>query len=630
MNRTWHRYSCLCLLRAFYWAAPPLVCLWVYWLGLKTWFHQDDFAWLQLRLEVHSLSDFWRALLAPMAQGTIRPFSERLFFMGFSAAFGVNPLPFRIWVFLTQFGSLALVCAVTRRLTGSRLAGFAAPMLWTANAALATPMTWCSAYNQILCGFMLLASFYLLLRCIETGRLRYWVAQWAVFLAGFGVLEVNIVYPVLAAAYTLAAARRHFLKVLPLLAPSLAYLWIHQKVAPLASAGVYGLHLDAGMLGTLRRYWKWALGPALPGALAPQPAWVVTGASWLLSGALAGFVCWKLWRRRQWLVAFPLAWFLVVIAPVLPLREHVSDYYLAAPLAGLAMLGAWALAEALSGRWWWKVAGVAVAGVYLTFSVPQARASTRWRYDRAREAGNLYRGVARAHELHPRKAILLTDVGDSLFWMGVFDQPFRLFGADDVYLAPGSERGIGARPESGEISDFILPARIAVEALQQGRAVVYQAGGERLRNVTRITQALAEKVWGMEEPRNVDAGNALYAGQLGAGWFDSDGRIRWMSKHAAVRLGGPQRPGEKLSLRGYCPAGLVAQGPVKLAAAIDGESVFSASLSSGDQLFELSFALPASAVGKASIQVSLEVERTFTPPGETRALGLVFGTFRVQ
>jgi hypothetical protein len=134
----------------------------------------------------------------------------------------------------------------------------------------------------------------------------------------------------------------------------------------------------------------------------------------------------------------------------------------------------------------------------------------------------------------------------------------------------------------------------------------------------------------MEEPRKVDAGNALYAGQLGAGWFDSDGGIRWMSKHAAVRLGGPQRPGEKLSLRGYCPAGLVAQGPVKLAAAIDGESVFSASLSSGDQLFELSFALPASAVGKASIQVSLGLERTFTPPGETRALGLVFGTFRVH
>ena len=32
------------LARPAYWIAPPLFCLAVYWLGLKAWFQQDDFA----------------------------------------------------------------------------------------------------------------------------------------------------------------------------------------------------------------------------------------------------------------------------------------------------------------------------------------------------------------------------------------------------------------------------------------------------------------------------------------------------------------------------------------------------------------------------------------------------------
>lgn len=620
MNRAW---------RVAYWIAPPAFCLWLYWAGLKTWFYQDDFAWLRLGSEIHGARDLWAALFAPMAQGTIRPWSERAFFMGLSAVFGVDALPFRIWVFLTQFGSLALAGAVAQKLTGSRLAGFLAPILWTAHSALSVAMAWTSAYNQILSGFMLLGAFYLLLRHVETGRRRYWIAQWAVFLLGLGALETNVVYPALAAAYTLLAAREQFRKVLPMFVPSAAYIWLHHQVAPSASSGTYGVHIDSGMLATLWKYWGWAMGPAMLEQAPLLPAWVAPTGTVLLSAALLGFVAWKLRQRRPVALLLP-AWFVIVIAPVLPLREHISEYYLTVPLAGLAILGAWALAEALGRGWLSGGAALILAGVYLASTLPQARAWTKWRYERSREVRKLALGVARAHQLYPAKTILLVGVSDDLFWSGVFDNPFRLFGADEVYLAPGSESTIQARPEFGEVSDYVLPANTALKALERDQIVVYQVGGERLRNVTGLYGRIAGSLWGAEEPRRVFVGNRLFAAQLGPEWSDIEGGNRWMSMQASLRMGGPFRPGQRLYLSGYCPAGLLKGGPARLTVAVDGQSLPPAFLRHGDVRFELDFPLPDALVGTAQVTVSVELDRTFTPPGETRRLGLVFGSFQIR
>jgi hypothetical protein len=80
-----------------------------------------------------------------LAQGTIRPLTERLFYMGFYKLFGMNALPFRAFVFLTQFANLILICAIVRRLTRSDLAGFLAPVLWMVNSSLSVAISWNSA-----------------------------------------------------------------------------------------------------------------------------------------------------------------------------------------------------------------------------------------------------------------------------------------------------------------------------------------------------------------------------------------------------------------------------------------------------------------------------------------------------
>src|SRR2546422_5789280 len=86
-SRRW-RWSSVSRRDLLYWILPPFLCLLVFYRGLFCWFQQDDFSWL--RLEMHSFRDFWRLLVEPQAQGTIRPLSERFFFIAFRRLFDLN------------------------------------------------------------------------------------------------------------------------------------------------------------------------------------------------------------------------------------------------------------------------------------------------------------------------------------------------------------------------------------------------------------------------------------------------------------------------------------------------------------------------------------------------------------
>jgi len=617
---------------AAWWCIPSMVCLAVYWPGLRAWFHQDDFAWLALRLNVDATGDLWGALFAPMAQGTIRTLSERVYFLGLYSLFGFDALPFRITAFLTQFANLGLAASITSRLTRSRAAGFWAAVFWGVNSALALPMSWSSAYNQILCAFFLLASFRLLLAYIDTGKTRYWVAQWAMFLLGFGALEVNVVYPALAAGYTLLCARTHFRKTLWLFVPSAVFAVAHWKFIPKPQGGLYAMRFDSSMLASLWTYWRWALGPERLAESGFQvPGWMIAAATALLTVAILGFAVWQI-RKQRWLAAFLLLFFLVVIGPVLPLAEHVSDYYLAVPVAGLAMLGGWALVSAWGGRAVWKIVAVLGATVYFASSIPAARVASQWNYERSRDARTLVRGLTRVRELHPGKVIILAGVDTDLFVAALKDKSYKLIGLRDVFLEPGSETRIAARLGTGDVSQYVLPAAPASLALNEGLAVVYNADrGRPLRNVTALYRVVARTRW-VEKglPRRVDIGNAMFANQLGPEWYAIEGTYRWMPRRASVKLGGPNEPGRKLYVSGYCPARQVASGPLTLTVAVNNHTFPHVFVERGDTTFAFTFPLPDELAGIPVIEVTLEVDRTFVVPGDGRSLGLVFGEVAVR
>ena len=613
------------LAKVLWWACPPLFCLALYWYGLKAWFQTDDFAWLGIHSQVYDMPSFFHAMFAPMAQGTVRPLSERLFFLSFERIFGVDALPFRIFVFLTQFLNLALLAAIVARMTGSRMAGFMAAIFWTANSALAVAMTWSSSYNQVQCAAFLLGALYCLLRYIETGWARWNIAQWSIFLLGFGALEINIVYPAIAAAYTLFCARKAFLKTMPMFGVSILYAIANFTYAPKQKTGAYAMHLDASIFQTLWSYITWA-----PGVVRSSPTpegWELPATAAVLL-SLAGFAAWRL-RKQDWLVLFFLAWFLIVIAPYLPLRDHISDYYLTIPVIGLAMLGGWGFAKAWKAHVVWRLAAIAVAALYVYPSAMQGRIVTTWYYKRSIPIRNLYRAVERAHELHPKQIILLTGVDSELFWGGMIDKPFRLIDRTEVYLMPGSEGMIEPHPDVGDVNEQVMPRGVAGRAITSGAAVVYAVTGNRLTNMTGAFRGQAQQ-WMSKPVMTIDVGQAFLSDLLGPGWYPIESGYRWMPKRATFRIGGPATAEEKLYLRGFYPKEQLAKAPVRVQVSIDGQRAGELTLGLNDYEFNLGYPLRPDLIGKESMQVEIQVSRAVDDGSSGRELGLAFGVISVK
>ena len=609
-----------------YYGAPMLFSLGVHWLALRTWFSTDDFAWLALRMDVHSTRDLLHALFSPQAQGTVRTLSERLYFLVLSSIFGVEAPPFRIVAFATHFASLVLLMQIARRLTGSAMAGFLAAVLWTANAGLAEAMGWSSAYNEIAFAFCILLAFRLLLQYIDSEERKYWIWQWVVFVAGFGVLELNVVYPALAAGYALCCARAYLRKTLYLFIPSVIFAAVHFAFIPAPTDPYYKMHFDVSMFGTFWNYWTWALGALRAERIDWRPLWLALAVALAITLALAIFAARQL-RLRKWLPLFLLAWFVIVIGPVLPLKNHFTEYYVTVPAIGIAILAAWAMAES---RGYGIAIGAALAGLYFTVSMSDTYVADNYRYKPSRKVKYVMTALEELPKSEQSKTILLMGIDNETFWHSFPAAPFRLIGFYNVYIAPGSESAIERHPEWADTSRDMIPFDDAALALRAGNALVLALEGRRLVDLTVPYQKWAHKEFVARHPQFVDVADPDYADRVGPAWYPIEQHFRWMPKTATVKLDGPKKPGEVLEVKGYCPALVVASGPLEVSFQADGVPIGKATLKEPGQNFALQFPLPASVVGKAAIEVQVEVSRTVDAPPDPRHFGLVFGTFEVK
>jgi hypothetical protein len=626
----WTQRSMARALAVAYWTVPSLFCLALYWYGLLVWFQQDDFVWVGLRAQVHHWSDLWRVIFAPTQHGTFRPLSERVFFLAFHALFGLDSLPYRIWVFVTQFANLVLISAITRRVTGSRMAGFWAPIFWIANTALYTVMTWTCEYILVLCATSLLLAFYLLLRYIETGARRFYIWQWIVFLLGFGAMETNMVYPAIAASYTFVFAPKYFRKTLPLFAASAGYVIFHLLWVKPQVTGPYAPHIDFSILKTFYTYWQMAFEPENLRQLTRIPEQVGRLMAIAFMLLTTGFAIWMA-RRRQWLPLFFLAWFAIVLAPVLPLREHITKYYLTLPTIGLAMLAAYGLAYAWKSHGIWRIVAVTAAAGFFAIAIPVDWRATRWWYDRSIAIQNLVMGAMRARELHPGKTILIDGVDDYLFWGAFFDYGFHAVGVSDVFLVPGSESRIHNLPAS-RVEEFVMAPALTLHGIENGRLVVYRPGPELLKNITTVYGASVWNRLKSSTPRHIDMANPLVDYLLGPGWSPRDQGFRWMTKQATLRLGGPVAASDRLYVTGICPSEELSSGPLTMTLSADGRSLSPVQVTTGNTFFHFDFPLPPELSGKESMEISIAVDHTSQSPGKQnpRGLSVAFGVFDVR
>jgi hypothetical protein len=610
-------------IRLLLWALVVALYGGLYFQATRTWFQQDDFAWLSQGLRIHSFRDWLEVVFAPRAQGTLRPWSERLFFLVLFDRFGLDHRPFHLWVALTQMLNLGLLQAITFRLTRSRLATLAAPALWLCGIGLATPLGWLSAYNQVLCATFLLGSFLFLLKYIETKEARWWWAQVAVFVLGFGALEIQIVYPALAIGWCLLAARPQLRRALTLIPISLAYGLLHFLAAPNPTSGVYARYWDFSIVRTFGHYAHLALSGAEMRLRGTWPGLDSAPVAIALGLAALGYAAWS-WRADDRVPAFGLAWFALLLAPVLPLRDHVMEYYVAAPSLGLAWLGAAALARARRAGALPTVAVVAVLALHLIYVLPANQQMIGWRYSRGVRIRTLVLGLERAHDIHPGKTIVLTGVDSDIFWLGLYDHPQRLFGLEEVCVDPANMARIEAHAEIGSPAGLAcLPGDI-VRAAGEQRLVVYAADGPVLRNITRRYLGSMPAAWKNARQSTVDLGQPSSDRAIGPGWYPAENGARWMGRHGELFLAPPPEPGYHLSIAGYTPAGLL-KAPLSLTVRVNGTVLGRGRIRPGQDGFSFSFALPAELAGADQLHIELDLDRTHRIANDSRELGLAFG-----
>lgn len=602
--------------------------------GLSTWFMADDFAWLSLLHLVHLRHDLLHELFAPMAQGTIRPWSERGFFMLLESIFGLDALPFRLVVFATAAADVVLIAWITLRATGSRVAGFIAPLLWIVNDALVRAMTWDSTYNEVMCPLFLLGALALYIRYLDTGQRKFWWWQLMVFSLGFGILEINIVYPAIAAAWLLTSGRKgavsRLITILPLAAISILYFVLHRLAAPLPATGVYTLHFDSSVFKNLALYWKWSLVPEPMERFGHSHILAMLA---LLTGtlAIAAFVATQLSRRRM-IVLFFLSWFAITLIPVLPLSDHRSDYYLTIPVIGLAMLGAAAAGEYWNRSFMQRGAMAVPLAVYLFVMIPVTRAETRWWLVQSLAVRAVVLGAVAAHQMHPGKAIVLSGVTTDLFDLSFAHSPFYAMGIEDVYLTP--ESALTIHPDTGaDLLQTLIPAPEALwHGITHDEVVVYSLKSDHLRNITEgYTRQLASRTIDLSQgdrlPSHVDVGDILYSWLLGPTWLPPESGVRWMPGSATLRLGVPAG-GTTLELEGSCPKAQLLAAPRHLMVLVDGVMAGDTRIYDPESSFRRLFPMPAVLAGKKSVELEIRVDPVDSKDGQD--YGLVFGNIAIR
>lgn len=496
----------------------------------------------------------------------MRPLGENLYWLTLSTIFGADPLPFHIAAFVTQAASLLLLGAIVRRLTASVFAAFSAQVLWMVNIGVAPALGWSSIYNQLLSAFFFLLAFYFLLRWNSVGH-------WIAFVLGLGALEINVLYPAIAAVYALLFARPLLKTILPMFAVSAIAVIVHFHFAPPPIASVYTPAADARIFETIWRYWRLALGP-MPLLL-----------TLLLTAAIG--VLFVSGHRR--LALLGLAWFAIPLLPYLPLPEHRMDYYLVVPAIGIALLGAIAIAQAK-----WRVLTAACALIYLGASVPAASVVTRWQHVRGERVEDLVLGVDEIHRADPRKIILLAGVDTDLFWSAIADLPFRALSIPRVYLAPGPS-AIQIAPDL--LSKYTLPAALTWRALDSGNAVIYRFDGRLLHRATDAA------IPAEDEPYLVNLADSVFQDYFGEGWREEAGGYRSMSGTATVRIGGPQRPQKHLYI------GIFDTHPFRLNVRANGIDLPVELAHRDNDLTEFRATLPVTALQWKQMEISLTADR---------------------
>lgn len=256
--------------------------------------------------------------------------------------FGLEPAPYHALNLALLAAAVALLFLLARRWGASVPAAFAGAACFGASRVHHTALASASSHGEFLAAGLLLAA----LSSLARSRARFTAAVCLLLAAMLAKESVLLVpFACVVAARGTSPRREHLRLALVALVGGALLLAAGRSSGALAG-GAYSIGFGANLAHAAFTLLGWSLDFATPIpdlATEPDPRAFVFGLP--VAAALVAAAWWG--RRRAPLVTVGLAWWLLAVAPVLPLVHQTYLHYLVTPWAGLGLAIAGALDLAL-------------------------------------------------------------------------------------------------------------------------------------------------------------------------------------------------------------------------------------------------------------------------------------------
>ncbi len=365
-------------------ALIAVAALAAYWNATNYFFSEDDFGFLSRAKGLNAYPDF----LAPMGSRLV---STQLYFKVMHGIFGMDAGPYHWASVLLHALNAVLVYAAARCWTGRRLTGFVAGAVFATLDLAFTAVFWISGVQDLLATTFMLVTALIWVSRPEKGLIISALSG-ATYALSLLSKETGILFWVvllLLAWGRGAFNRRTVVALTPHIALSIAaaVLALAQS-AKVSPGGAYETALSSHMVHNFATYVMWTVDVVDPFkdrvAEIDHGAWIWAAAAVVVVG-LVLFTSRGIQGRRQWAA---LGWYVLAIAPVLPLVRHTFLYYIYPTAPGAAIfvgLLAGRLERSLSDRFSsrgaliaWLVSVAVAAGFFgLGYANVRSRESAR-------------------------------------------------------------------------------------------------------------------------------------------------------------------------------------------------------------------------------------------------------------
>ena len=225
--------------------------------GLRGFFVQDDFGWLETS-RFRSLKEYLPCFFQFNPALTYRPLTQETFFWLGQKVFGMWPAGFHGASLIAHLLGATLVYALLRNFF-SPLPCLTGTFFYAVHSAHFTSVYWISAFPEPMALVFYLAALILFIRFDRGGDRRCYVFSLAAMVLGILSKESILSLPLVLAAYCLLISRRKLVWTLPYFSISLLYVSM-RATSPLVRASPYPLTFGWEAWNNLMAYLSWAAG----------------------------------------------------------------------------------------------------------------------------------------------------------------------------------------------------------------------------------------------------------------------------------------------------------------------------------------------------------------------------------